>query len=309
MDIYLFENSGNNCYFIVAIHAIIDMLQVKKILDTSSVITNTFTNIINSPIVKVSEGYNIHQLANIEEFKKGLAMSNKFFVSHEQQDSSECFLQILDQFTKENTIKSYRGIYDTPKRYKDLPENIFNKSLIHLKDYDKKHGYSPVSELYLGQYIFKKTCLNCNDITYSFEEFVNIDLVPNNTSLTACISEYFKIERVELECDKCHYAYVDRKINIFKYPNILVICIKRFDDNTYNSSVDITNKLAIKNNDQIIKYSLRLIIHHIGNSNSGHYYVTLHHGDDYVIINDGHVSKSKNTDFTKSAYMIFYEIA
>jgi len=302
MDIYLFENNGNNCYFIVAIHAIIDLIQVKALLDNSSVISNTFMNIIYSPVVKTTEGCIIHQLANIDEFKKGLAASNNFFVGHDQQDASECFLHILDQFTKENKKKSYRGLYDTPK-------NIVTKSLIHLKDYDKKHGYSPISELYLGQYIFRKICPNCNDTTHSFEEFITVDIVPNNTSLTNCLFEYFKQERVELKCDKCHYDYMDRKMNIMKYPNILVICIKRFDENTYNSSVEITNKIAIRNNDNIVKYKLRLIIHHIGNNHSGHYYVTLHDNDSYVIINDAHVSKSKNVDFSKSAYMVFYEIA
>jgi ubiquitin C-terminal hydrolase len=304
MDIYSFINNGNDCYFIVAIHAIIDMLYVKQTISDKEHLQNHFINILNSSIIEQKEGFNIHQLLNPNEIKRYLASKNHFFNTSEQQDASECFIHILDQFTKENTTKPERFRH----HHHHHSEKIISLSVKHLREHDKLHGYSPISDLYLGQFISKKICTNCGDTTHAFETFTNIDVIPCGTSLSSCMTKYLEEERVELKCDRCYNPYVDKKTHIIKYPNILVFTIKRFDETTFNSSMIVNPNIVITNETKILNYRLRLIIHHIGRSmHGGHYYATMHTPNVTIAVNDNQIFKT-NDDFSKTVYMVFYEL-
>jgi len=79
-------------------------------------------------------------------------------------------------------------------------------------------------------------CLQCNNITYSVESFLDLslDLSDKALSIEEAIANFTKIETLDVDvgykCDKCNKAVkAQKQLTIRQAPNVLSIQLKRFD--------------------------------------------------------------------------------
>lgn len=193
-------------------------------------------------------------------------------------------------------------------------------------------------------------CLSCGFKTINFEKFgdLSLDLTRQSSStrffkriklkLEDIISSYFNKEIIsDYNCMNCRRRVdIEKKDEIIKYPNILIINIKRFEfypfakklDNKVmiKEEIDLKDYFVNKNCDKSAsaqkfikkerdkgKYVLRSFIEHSGKINFGHYisYCYSKEEEGWLIFNDTRVTNLYKSDFIENkesgAYVLFYE--
>ncbi len=125
-------------------------------------------------------------------------------------------------------------------------------------------------------------------------------------------------EQIEWHCPKCkQFQRANKKIEIYKTPNILIIQLKRFNDfrkidTTVDfpiNNLDISKYVISKSNDEL-KYDLFAIGNHFGSMKKGHYiaYCKNHFDNIWYEFNDSNVSLiNENNLINSSAYILFYK--
>jgi len=111
----------------------------------------------------------------------------------------------------------------------------------------------------------------------------------SSVNLKDCLKSFIEPEKMEkcgFRCEKCKAVdHFDKNMTIFRFPKILVIHMKRFQNTGRNrqklsTSVSIPTKLDMTpygsysthtSKDQASSYSLYGISHHSGTLNGGHY--------------------------------------
>ena len=137
-----------------------------------------------------------------------------------------------------------------------------------------------------------------------------------------CFEQLTKPERLDEQnewyCPKCkQFQRANKKIDIYKTPNILIIQLKRFNnrrkiDTTVDfpiNDLDISKYVISKNNDDL-KYDLFAIGNHFGSMGFGHYiaYCKNHFDNVWYEFNDSSVSiVNENHLISSSAYTLFYK--
>lgn len=311
-DIYTFINNGNQCYFITALQLFLSSDLFKIVVNSSKSTNSTILclkDIINSNIVHSNEIYNFHSTHNPYLLKQSLGLVNDFFKTMEQQDTWECFLNLLEEFSKLTTTE-----YVRPKLvyHSDTDPELYKKYIKCLFDHDSKNKKSYINEIFLGCYEITKVCVGCRHKETDFEIFFNIDIVPiDGMSVLNCISKYFETEKVERNCEKCHDNRCGsyKKLSFMKFPKTLILCIRRYDKTHFNAKVNVDKSFSIRRNDRSFLYTLNTIVHHTGRDiDSGHYYIT----KDDLFINDSNVSKIQQDSILKNsdtAYILTYDLA
>mgnify|MGYP001089541802 CR=1 FL=1 len=158
-------------------------------------------------------------------------------------------------------------------------------------------------------------CEKCNNIIYNFEPFILLPLdICENTNIAEMIEEYIKPCKLQgdWKCEKCNEYTSYIKINhIWKFPRILTVMIKRFDNNfkKNNREININPELNFKNKN--IKYSLFSMALHYGNLNNGHYISICKQNNSYKLFDDLKVVNIDDNCLknNKEVYMIMYEIS
>ena len=137
-----------------------------------------------------------------------------------------------------------------------------------------------------------------------------------------CFEQLTKPERLDEQnewyCPKCkQFQRANKKIDIYKTPNILIIQLKRFNnrrkiDTTVDfpiNNLDISKYVISKNNDEL-KYDLFAIGNHFGSMGVGHYiaYCKNHFDNVWYEFNDSSVSTVNESHLiSSSAYTLFYK--
>jgi len=193
-----------------------------------------------------------------------------------------------------------------------------------------KNKYSHILNLVQGSFINIIQCNNCNNISHSFEPFVNIALNINddndddnaNDTLIKLLMNNFKVEnreKDEWKCDKCNDFHSYKKtFKIWKIPEVLFISLNRFKDihkknyaNIHINSDIIFKKGCIPTKDIDCIYNLKLIGLHHGNLSNGHYNTLYYNNNTFTLFDDNSVNTINEPDLLKkinSAYMMLYEI-
>jgi ubiquitin C-terminal hydrolase len=114
------------------------------------------------------------------------------------------------------------------------------KKIIEFKDANtawehyRKYNSSIIDDLFAGQLISRVTCRSCNNISYSYDPFLDISLpvIPEKTrNLDDCIGAFLKEEDIKdsYACEKCKLKNrCSKKFSIFRFPKILALHLKRF---------------------------------------------------------------------------------
>jgi ubiquitin C-terminal hydrolase len=193
--------------------------------------------------------------------------------------------------------------------------------------------YSPLVDMFYGLLHFTTTCTECKNPFHRWEPFNTLkaagpkrtaELDANPPSLLSLIADDMKAEVIEgYSCDKCapnrHNA--DRKVAIWRLPQNLVICLKRFtpDGQKIHTKVAVDQILDMQSlfseespeKTAITKYELRGVIDHHGGSRGGHYTAQVKEpvSSNWVIFDDESVLPIAQPHFGESTYILFYERA
>ncbi|KAJ8249375.1 hypothetical protein GJAV_G00234100 [Gymnothorax javanicus] len=228
----------------------------------------------------------LYKCISPRDFKVTIGKINEQFSGHEQQDSQELLLFLMDGL-HEDLNKA-----DNRKRHKE-------ESIDHLDDQGaadlawEKHkqlNESIVVALFQGQFKSTVQCLICGRKSRTFETFMylSLPLASNNRcSLQDCLKLFSKEEKLtdnnRVFCRHCK-ALRDctKKLEIWKVPPILLVHLKRFSyegrwKQKLQTSVDfplenldlgqyvIGPKLGLK------RYHLFAVSNHYGGLDGGHY--------------------------------------
>ena len=159
------------------------------------------------------------------------------------------------------------------------------------------------------------------------EPLKNIDFRTDNSkekeiNIYDCFKKFVKEEILEEHnewyCSKCkQHQRASKKIDIYKSPNILIIHLKRFSNNSKIDSVvrfpitdlDIREFVADAKEEEEYKYDLFAIANHYGSMGFGHYvaFAKNHFTQQWHEFNDSCVSRKDENDLVgSSAYVLFY---
>ena len=196
-----------------------------------------------------------------------------------------------------------------------------------------------LSNLFTGGYVSTIKCMNCMDESDSWENFTELSLPLNGSSIEEMIANLQNHEILDKDnlwkCDKCGTKTLAAKsLRISACPDILLVQIKRFlwldyynEPIKLNKHVQFAKNLIVqerktmKNTVQTedsaqrtiknVRYTLKGIVRHKGAAiSSGHYYaVTLDTNGENWTLYDDESSEKKYWSWLKNqqAYMLFYE--
>ena len=341
-----FKNMGATCYLNSILHILQEIPDFQEFM-----INNTF-KMNNKPIYE-----SLHKLFKLSSqnddkiiiptsFKKSIGQKSDIWDGYEQQDSQEFFSFIISSLEEEIGEKSeyipglninFKHSNNNIMPLGDILHNIIaNKSLLSYQ----LREYSPLSEMFNGSTINKKTCSMCRNVQYVYEPFITLPLtIPlkynkDEYTLYDCLNNMIEVERLtsdnKLTCNLCgikNKFYSETML--WKTPNILALQLKRFVNNdtpqgiinhkinnnvSYPLILDMENYFD-KNSVQVksSKYHLVGVNIHLSsgkNINFGHYisFVKNKLNKSWYIYNDENPIRpiSEENINHNNAYMLFY---
>lgn len=211
---------------------------------------------------------------------------------------------------------------------------IISNAYVYWKKYIK-NSHSIITDLFTGIFLSRIMCKECGKVSGSFEAFTILQLPVNedndNLKLEDLINSFVKEEELSGQnqyfCEDCHKK-VDaiKKIHIWEPPNILVVQLKRYNNNSLRTNHKNNSKVIFPINNLNMKhylselhdvnhteYNLCAISEQRGMLNFGHYVAYCKNGinnkwyefddDDVIHIPDSELEKEI---VTKNAYILFY---
>lgn len=214
---------------------------------------------------------------------------------------------------------------DAHEFFKSIVEsmiNVLTKMTTEVDDPKEK-----VWKIFCGCQRSLVKCMSCKSKTEQLEDFVELNLnIENRPSVTSALKWYFDVEGIEeFDCSTCKKkVYATRQLSVKKAPITLSIVLKRFDNQLQKISdkikvpteVDISKYRSSPPNEMSnpMKYRLRSIISHIGETSQSGHYTTLvcknrNKNELHYEFNDSSVKKIPfNNISTANAYILLYEM-
>lgn len=176
------------------------------------------------------------------------------------------------------------------------------------------------NDIYQGSTITIIKCLECNNKTFNFETFYELNINPNN-NIVSMLTDFFSFHELQDDwrCDVCKRCTRHMKsIKLWHAPKVLVLCIKRYNNSLQKTNDEIhinkninfgtTSILSIPKKTK--KYSLRAIVNHYGFYGGGHYDCIITdpiHPTMYDDCNKSEYKMDCNRGLkSRNAYMLFY---
>lgn len=300
-------NLGNTCYMNSIIQCLSNIKQFnKKIIEYNGncQIILQFKKIL---IEIWKENYPISP----KSFKKTIDNDLQKYSGNEQHDAHEFLLDFFELLHKEmgekynsNSISNNINIL----KANNIWDSYFNSSK------------SIISSLFYGQYVNYITCEGCENVSHTFDPFIDINIYCNKPDKTIkkLIKDRFARNYIYKPCEECNgntESDTEHEIisYIYKLPEILLVYINRFtktSKNNNNNNLIIDNEINLSNYsmDNNVIYTLKSIICHTGNLNSGHYFSLVKNGNNWYCFNDNKVTLFNISNIDKSSpYILFYD--
>ncbi len=322
------DNLGNTCFMNTSLQCLLHtepfmrrfFNEKDKILSgdiRSTVISKSIYNLAMD-IIQKSEGSRVS--VSPSEFKSIFGSAHRSFLGYNQHDTQEFLRLLLEDISKE-----LNRIINIPK-YRELDTRINNKVKLN-NDYDnliKAREDSIVTDTFTSQIVNIFTCLDCNYETYSFEKYIDIPLLldeSSGTTISKLLDGFFAGDKIKFEspcenqiCKK--KSYHSKFIKFGFTPEILMLSIQRNNGrirrkNTSNISfeekIDLAKYVDRECCSNSTKYNLYGISNHSGSLDFGHYFAYVKTRDVWYEFNDSYVSKcySPNNN-TSNVYVLFY---
>jgi ubiquitin carboxyl-terminal hydrolase 8 len=257
----------------------------------------------------------IRKIANLKD--------RELFTGFAQNDLPEFLLFLMDGFN--NAIKKKVDI----KFSRDAKND---KDKLAIKCFDMlrqiyNNEYSELFEIFYGIHVSQINDLNNKTLSETPEHFFIINLcIPDNKTgklltLYDCFDNYTKNELMsgdnkwfnEITNEK---QVVNKSIKFFSLPNIMLIDIKRFNNNLKKNDdlIDIPinnfdlSKYVIGYNKYTYVYDLYAVCNHYGSSMGGHYNSLIRNANGkWYLFDDDNISEINEEKLNlKNAYCLFY---
>jgi len=326
-------NLGNTCFINTVLQCLSHTYELNDYLHDISNNLNTVVNkdTIETPILLqwkelldlmwsknciISPKKFVHCIHNVAQ-KKNVDI----FTGFAQNDLPEFLLFILECFHLSLSTSVHIHIIGEPKNEKDILALHSYKALKQL--FEKE--YSKIIDLFYGsQYSTLSTIEENKTIHRIHEPFSILNLpIPSNftkVNIYDCFNEYTKIENLGEENkwkdEEGTYHIIQKQIQFFNVPKILIIDLKRFFNDGRKNTIfvdfeidclDLSNYTTGYNKHSAL-YELYGICNHSGSNLGGHYYGYIKNANnEWYEFNDTNVSKiEKHTIKTNKAYCFFY---
>uniref|UniRef100_A0A3Q0S3E0 Ubiquitin carboxyl-terminal hydrolase 2 n=1 Tax=Amphilophus citrinellus TaxID=61819 RepID=A0A3Q0S3E0_AMPCI len=262
------------------------------------------------------------------EFRNQVQRCAPKFVGCNQQDAQEFLRFLLD------------GLHNEVNRVTIRPK-VSVEDFDHLLDDEKGRRMwnmylaredSKIVDLFVGQLKSSLTCTACGFRSTVFDPFwdLSIPIAQKSTgevTLKDCLRLFTKEDVLDGEerptCTKCKgRRKCTKRFSIQKFPQILVLHLKRFSDsNIWASKLSTYVNFPLKDLDlwefssepsERPVYNLYAVSNHTGNALGGHYtaYCKNSAQGEWYSYNDSRVSPMSSSQVRSSnAYVLFYELA
>ena len=321
-------NLGNTCFINSCMQILSHTYELDNILNSTTYkakLNNVFDSIIllewdelrkmlwsSNCIVSPSKFIScIHKLA---KHKKAT-----LFTDYSQNDVAEFLIFIIDCFHLALTRHVTMSIKGTPDSETDELAIQCFQTISQMYSND----YSEIWNMFYGIHVSVLINTSTQDvISKKPEPYFTIDLpIPQNKkilSLLDCMNLYIEgeiIEDVFVETTQSKET-VQKKIQFWSFPQILVIVFKRFNSRNQKNQILIDfpvenldlSKYSVGYSQTTFKYDLYGICNHSGSVFGGHYTSFIKNANgNWYHFNDTNVNRVLETDIiTPKAYCLFY---
>ena len=320
-------NLGNTCFMNSALQCLSNTYELNEFLDKEtyknrlndkpeSLILCEWDNLrkmIWSENCTISPGGFVGAIQKVARIKDRV-----IFTGWAQNDLTE-FLQFITECFHNSICREVEmniqgnAITSTDK----LAETCYNM----MKNMYKKE-YSEFLKMFFGIHVSKIKSLESDYVNITPEPFFNLSVpIAEEKTLEKCIDLYTSTEKLEgdnmvLNSDSNKKEIAEKNIMFFSLPDILIITLKRFDNNGRKSQVMVDfplknldlSKYVVGYDKNSFKYDLYGICNHSGGSAGGHYTAYVKNANDkWYLFNDTNVDEV-NLGKLKSpqAYCFFY---
>lgn len=317
------KNIGNTCYMnsclqvlnhIYELHGILD--NVKNYNDIPEKVISTEWNDLRNVM------WSGNGIVNPKRFVHFLHKTSRdldsIFVDFDQNDCDE-FLMFMIECIHKSISRS------VSTKYGVTTSNV-DKNCFELIKHTYNKEFSEITELFNGitvSFIIDKT----NSIRSNRPEFfltLDLPIVYNNKlipNLNLCLDIYFEGEMLEGDNgwhdeDKNEKIDVKKCFRIWKFPNILIITLKRYHNGLrkIQNVVEFPlndlnmNKYYCYNKKEPVLYDCFGVCNHSGNVNGGHYTSFVKkHDNKWYHYNDSTITEVKDkVVVSEKAYCLFY---
>ena len=210
-------------------------------------------------------------------FKRELVLLHENFSGSSEHDSGECVITIVNHLSV------------------SVPE---------------------INDIFNGKFNSRLECSACLYSSNKEEAFKSIELsIEKMSKLKDCIN--FFLSRDFIGCPKCKKNTCTKQFSINNFPNILVLCLKRFSfsqtatklSHIVHFPLELT--LSSEDDSKLHVYELIAVSNHIGNTiDTGHYnsYCKVKDINKWYSFDDSKVTEIQETTVVSNlAYLLFYQ--
>lgn len=330
------RNLGNTCFMNSILQCLSNTSELRDYCLRNGHITD-FNNNCRSNTALIEEFAKLTQSlwtsANNEpispsEFRNQVQRCAPKFVGCNQQDAQEFLRFLLD------------GLHNEVNRVTVCPK-VSVQDFDHLADDEKGRRMwnmylaredSKVVDLFVGQLKSSLTCTACGFRSTVFDPFWDLSIpiaqkISGEVTLKDCLRLFTKEDVLDGEerptCTKCKARRkCTKRFSIQKFPQVLVLHLKRFSDSNVRASKLSTyvnfplkdldlREFASEPSERPV-YNLYAVSNHSGNALGGHYtaYCKNPALGEWYSYNDSRVSPMSSSQVRSSnAYVLFYELA
>jgi ubiquitin C-terminal hydrolase len=322
-----FKNFGNTCWLNSTIQCLLKTHPMNKLFLQKNIIKQlNHKMILTKEWLRLIHGVNEENciITPLSFFKSVIISANKnnyMFNFNRQNDVQEFLVFFIDSLHEE--LKHKVNISITGKIVNDLDKMAYD-AMKQWKNYFKNQ-YSEIINIFYGQTVSHIKVIGEDIHSYNYDAICTFSLPINrdkeDTHIYDCFDLFTNTQILDGEnkwkYDKDGKYYdIEKNLMIWKFPNVLIIHFKRFDNNgqKINTLIDFPidkldlMKYCVGYEKKKSKFSLFGIINHIGNINSGHYYSFCKNNDNWYKFDDSSVVKLKKENLiTENAYCLFYK--
>lgn len=329
------ENLGNTCYLNTTLQCLSHTMSLTEFILTNKkqrvkankqavllaryqqLLRELWGNDNRNRVVRPENYVHDSNLVSIHMHKE---KGTSIFRPNEQNDMAE-YLQFFLE-TIHDSISSSVNMY-----IEGHPRNRIDQLMIEsLRSWERffAKDYSIIVDMFTGQYISQIMTVDAiGPIEHSetFDPFniLTLPIPPRKQRVTLydCFQEFMTPEEIDGWIGTAMPETgrkIEKKVSLWKLPNILIIQLKRFTNQFSKNNAFVDFQLQINLESYCLGYDrsnanyvLYAVGHHTGTLNGGHYFATCKNNGKWYLFNDSHVSEIPVSQvFSPSAYCLFY---